>query len=272
MDHRATRRTLLGGAAGVLASTALAACATPGRAPTDAPTGRPTRTPTPVPSPSPTSTPTPTTVALARRPLPAGTVTALPAGTPGIAWTVDDGASSDAVEAYARFAAATGTRLTFFVNGVRPSWTDHADILRPLVESGQVQIGNHTWDHPALTKLSDQGIEDQLTRNHEFIQHTFGVDARPYFRPPFGYHDARVDAAAARVGYSTPLLWYGTLADSGDITSDQIVGFAEQWFLPAHIVIGHANFPGTIGALPRLGRLLAQRGLATFTLDDVFSR
>ncbi len=179
--------------------------------------------------------------------------------------------SSDVVAAYARFAAETGTRLTFFVNGARPAWTEHADLLRPLVASGQVQLGNHTWDHPALTKLGDQAVQDQLTRNHAFIQDTYGVDAKPYFRPPFGYHDARVDRAAAAVGYTTPLLWYGTLADSGDITSDQIVGFAEQWFQPAHIVIGHANHPGTIGALPRLHALLEQRGLATYTLDDVFS-
>ncbi|MGN8048288.1 polysaccharide deacetylase family protein [Curtobacterium sp. 22159] len=275
MDHRTTRRALLSGATGTLAAALLAACSpgpgAPLRSPSPTPSaspdgGTPTNTATPMP------TPTATPVTIAKRPLPHGTVTALPDGTPGIAWTVDDGASAEVVEAYARFAAGTGTRITFFVNGARPSWTQHADLLRPLVESGQVQIGNHTWDHPALTKLSDQGIQDELTRNHEFIERTFGVDARPYFRPPFGYHDARVDAAAARVGYSTPLLWYGTLADSGDISTDQIVGFAEQWFQPAHIVIGHANFPGTIGALPRLRTLLDQRHLATFTLDDVFSR
>lgn len=289
MDHRTTphtsRRALLSTLGGVLGAAALAACSadrrggwptssaravgaagTPGSAATRSATA--TATPTPTPTPTPTQTP----VALARRPLPAGTVTGLPAGTPGIAWTVDDGADPDVVAAYARFAAETGTRLTFFVNGVRPAWTEHADLLRPLVASGQVQLGNHTWDHPALTHLSDQGIADELTRNHDFIERTFGVDARPYYRPPFGYHDARVDAAAASVGYTTPLLWYGSLADSGDITADQVVGFAEQWFQPAHIVIGHANHPGTIGALPRLGDLLRTRGLATFTLDDVFSR
>ncbi|MCJ1715917.1 polysaccharide deacetylase family protein [Curtobacterium sp. VKM Ac-2922] len=278
MTHRPartpSRRALLSGIGGTVLAGTLAACSgTPSpRASTTAtarnatPSTSPTRTPTPTP------TPTPTRPALQRQPLPHGTVTGLPEGTPGIAWTVDDGASSEVVEAYARFAAETGTRLTFFVNGVRPSWTDHADLLRPLVASGQVQLGNHTWDHPALTKLSDQGIIDQLTRNDDFIQDTFGVSAKPYFRPPFGYHDARVDAAAARAGYTTPLLWYGSLADSGDITSDQIVGFAQQWFLPAHIVIGHANFPGTIGALPRLHELLQERQLATYTLDDVFSR
>lgn len=271
-----SRRVLLSGVGGAVLAGALSACAgdpSP-RASTTATAAdtTPSTTPTPTPTATPTPTPTPTSPALQRQPLPSGTITGLPQGTPGIAWTVDDGASSEVVEAYARFATETGTRLTFFVNGVRPSWTDHADLLRPLVASGQVQLGNHTWDHPALTKLSDQGIVDQLTRNHDFIQDTFGVSAKPYFRPPFGYHDARVDAAAARAGYTTPLLWYGSLADSGDITSDQIVGFADQWFQPAHIVIGHANFPGTIGALPRLHELLQQRQLATYTLDDVFTR
>ncbi|MEV7933793.1 polysaccharide deacetylase family protein [Curtobacterium sp. NPDC089185] len=280
MDHGTTRRALLAGATGALATGVLAACSTGSRpagrtaSATTLPTATATGTPKPTPTPTATSTPTPTPTrpALTRVPLPAGTVTALPARTPGIAWTVDDGASADVVAAYARSASATGTRLTFFVNGDRPAWTEHADLLRPLVESGQVQLGNHTWDHPALTKLSDQAIQDELTRNHEFLERTFGVDARPYFRPPFGYHDARVDRAAAAVGYTTPLLWYGTLADSGDISPDQIVGFAEQWFQPAHIVIGHANFPGTIGALPRLHALLEERHLATYTLDDVFSR
>ncbi|KQO59807.1 hypothetical protein ASF23_15780 [Curtobacterium sp. Leaf261] len=229
-----------------------------------------TQTPTPTPTPK-TPTPMPTPVSIARQPLPGGTITGLPTGTPGIAWTVDDGVDSSVVEAYARFALETGTRLTFFVNGANPSWTEHADLLRPLVASGQVQLGNHTWDHPALTRLSDQGIADELQRNHDFIASTYGVDARPFYRPPFGYHDARVDAAAARVGYSTPVLWYGSLADSGDITTDQIVGFGEQWFLPAHIVIGHANHQGTIAALPRLDQLLRDRRLATFTLRDVFA-
>jgi peptidoglycan/xylan/chitin deacetylase (PgdA/CDA1 family) len=219
---------------------------------------------------APTSPPAP--VRLVKHQPPRGTIDALPIGTRGIAWTVDDGIDSAVVEAYARFAALTGTRLTFFLNGVNRSWTEHADLLRPLVRTGQVQLGNHTWNHPALTALSDSAIEEQLQRNHEFIASTYGVDARPYYRPPFGYHDRRVDAAAARVGYTTPVLWYGTLADSGALSANRIVANGRRWFLPAHLVIGHANHPGTIGALPRLHRILEQRGLPTYTLDDVFTK
>ena len=44
-------------------------------------------------------------------------------------------------------------RLTYFVNGTYRSWTDNLALLRPLVESAQIQLGNHTWSHPNLTKL-----------------------------------------------------------------------------------------------------------------------
>lgn len=61
-----------------------------------------------------------------------------------IAWTVDDGKSPDVVRAYADFAARTGTRLTFFINGSYNAFEPNLDVLKPLVESGQIQIGNHT--------------------------------------------------------------------------------------------------------------------------------
>jgi peptidoglycan/xylan/chitin deacetylase (PgdA/CDA1 family) len=75
-----------------------------------------------------------------------------------VAFTVDDGVSTEVVAAFARFCRDTGTRMTFFVNGVNASWTVNAPVLRPMVESGQVQLGNHTWSHPYLTKLADRDV------------------------------------------------------------------------------------------------------------------
>lgn len=229
-------------------------------------------TPPPVsPTPTPTSTVTTAVPHLAKVPAPHGTITALPGHGNLLAWTVDDGTSSDVVKKYAEFSKATGTRLTFFLNGKNPSWTENAALLRPLVESGQIQLGNHTWDHPALTKLSDAGVVSELQRNHDFIRNTYGVDARPFFRPPFGYHDARTDRLAASIGYTTPVLWYGSLSDSGLITPDQVVGFADQWFLPGHIVIGHANYEPVTTVFEKLDHLVHSRGLQTVTLNDVYS-
>ena len=209
---------------------------------------------------------------LAKVALPAGGITKLPGRRPLLAWTVDDGIDADVVGKYIEFAAATGTRLTLFINGADPGWTKHAALLRPLVASGQVQLGNHTWDHPNLTKLSDSRVVAELQRNHDFISSTYGVDARPYFRPPYGFHNSRVDHLAASIGYTTPVLWYGSLSDSARIAPEQVVAFATQWFLPGHIVIGHANFPSVTTVFSQLSAIIHERGLQTVTLNDVFIR
>lgn len=189
-----------------------------------------------------------------------------------MAWTVDDGGSTEVVAAYAKFAKDTGTRLTFFANGIYGSWTENAAALRPMIDSGQVQMANHTFSHADLTKQSDSGIIDQLQRNGAFIKNTFGVEAAPYFRPPYGYIDARVQNVAASIGYTTPVMWYGSLGDAALLSPTEILKQARKWFLPQHIVIGHANNRPVIQAFSRLLDLLYQRGLQTVTLDDVFVR
>ena len=242
---------------------------------------RPSSTPeviplTAPPAPTPTASPDPIPLQgppqLTKVALPTGAITKLPGRGALLAWTVDDGIDADVVLKYIQFAAATGTRLTFFLNGADPGWTTHAALLRPLVASGQVQLGNHTWDHPNLTKLSDSRVVAELQRNHDFIATTYGVDARPYFRPPYGFRNARVDRLAASIGYTTPVLWYGSLSDSGLITPDQVVSFATQWFLPGHIIIGHANFTPVTTVFRQLSAIIHERGLQTVTLNDVFTR
>ena len=204
--------------------------------------------------------------------LPGGALTRLPGDGNLLALTVDDGGDPDVVAAYAEFAERTGMRFTFFVTSRYPSWSTHADLIRPQLEAGRVQLGNHTVSHPDLTKLSPDAIRRELDGCGDFIQGTFGVDARPYFRPPFGFHNGRVDAAARASGWAQPVLWYGSLSDSGLITEDQVVQFAQQWFLPQHIVIGHANFPPVTHVFDQLAQLIADRTLRPVTLDDVFLR
>ncbi|MGC7322615.1 polysaccharide deacetylase family protein, partial [Mycobacteroides abscessus subsp. massiliense] len=89
---------------------------------------------------------------LPRVPLPGGgTLTALPSRTDGqrlLALTLDDGTDANVIAAYTQLARDTGMRLTYFVNGVNAGWTQNAPMLRPLVDSGQIQLGNHTWSHP----------------------------------------------------------------------------------------------------------------------------
>ena len=199
-----------------------------------------------------------------------GPQTGLPGEGKYIAWTVDDGADPDVVRAYAEFAHRTGTRLTFFINGQYPAFKQHRDLLLPLVKSGQLQIANHTYSHAALTSLTDEQIVHELTRNDEEIVRLFGVSSKPYFRPPYGYYDARVLAAAASCGFTRPVLWYGSLADSSNISSAEVYAYAEKYALAQHIVIGHLNYRGVVSELDRIRALLDRRGLKTVTIRDYY--
>ena len=221
------------------------------------------------------ATPSASAAATSSNPVPAarawtGPQTGLPGEGKYIAWTVDDGADPEVVRAYAEFARRTGTRLTFFINGQYPAFRQHRDLLLPLVKSGQLQIANHTYSHAALTSLTDEQIVRELTRNDEEIMRLFGVSSKPYFRPPYGYYDERVLAAAASCGFTRPVLWYGSLADSSNISSAEVYAYAEKYALAQHIVIGHLNYRGVVSELDRIRALLDRRGLTTVTIRDYY--
>jgi peptidoglycan/xylan/chitin deacetylase (PgdA/CDA1 family) len=206
-----------------------------------------------------------------RVPLPGGGVlNKLPGDGNLLALTVDDGVSTDVVRLYTQFAKDTGVRLTYFVNGIYRSWTDNLALLRPLVESGQIQLGNHTWSHPNLTKLPASRVAQQISGNDEFLKTTFGVDARPYLRPPYGRHNSTVDAVAADLGYTAITLWSGSLSDSTVITEDYIVQMAQRAFTGQAIVIGHLNHLPVTHVYEQLRDLIRARSLRTVTLNDVF--
>lgn len=208
---------------------------------------------------------------IVRVPLPGGGVlNKLPGNGNLLALTVDDGVNTDVVRLYTEFAKDTGFRLTYFVNGTYRSWTDNLALLRPLVDCGQIQLGNHTWSHPNLTKVPASRVAREITRNDDFLKNTYGVDARPYFRPPYGKHNAAVDAVAAELGYRAITLWSGSLSDSTVITEDYIVHMAERSFTPQAIVIGHLNHPPVTHVYGQLRDLIRARNLRTVTLNDVF--
>ncbi|WP_225725881.1 MULTISPECIES: polysaccharide deacetylase family protein [unclassified Nocardia] len=223
--------------------------------------GNPLAPPAPPPLPPPPGGP--------KTPIPAGTITALPGAGNSIALTVDDGASPEVVGAYIQFAKDTGARFTFFVTAYYDSWNIHRNALRPLVDSGQIQLGNHTWDHPDLTKLSASAVSSQLDRTKKYLRDNFGTDATPYFRPPYGRHNATVDKVAADLGYTVPTMWYGSLSDSGVITEQYLIECARKYFNPQTIVIGHANHPAVTHCYGQLVDIIKERRLSMVTLNDV---
>ena len=206
--------------------------------------------------------PTCSSTALARIPLPGGgALSSLPGEGDLLALTLDDGVNSDVVRLYTQFAKDTGVRLTYFVNG-RYCVVDRQP--RPAAAAGrvrQIQLGNHTWTHPDLATFPKDRVAEQLRRNHQFLLKTYGVDARPYFRPPYGSHNPIVDEVAGDLGYAATRCGPAPLEDQNVIPEGEIVKMANKYFNPQAIVIGHLNHLPVTHVYGQLADVISSRNL-----------
>lgn len=186
------------------------------------------------------------------------------------AWTVDDGTSPEAVQRYIRLAQQNDLRLTFFVYSSMGSWLRNRKDLLPLVESGQIQMANHTAHHPFLPGLSSKEIKRELMGAHNFIEKYFGVDARPFYRPPYGGISKRVVEVAADIGYTKTMLWSGSLGDASNIHSSRLLQLARSSFYDGSVVLAHANNLTFTKVLPKVLQDIQSKELNLVTLNDAF--
>lgn len=187
-----------------------------------------------------------------------------------VAWTVDDGASPEAIRGYAEFSKRTNTRLTFFINASYTGFKEHVSLLRPLVQSGQIQVANHTYSHPDLTTLDAEGVKEELQRNEDEIMSMFGVSSKPYFRPPYGRYNDAVLKAAGEIGFTRPVMWNGTTGDEAKTSARVIYMRCIRYMLPQQIVLGHLNYETIIPILDKVKGLLDDRGLTAVTVRDYY--
>jgi peptidoglycan/xylan/chitin deacetylase (PgdA/CDA1 family) len=91
------------------------------------------------------------------------TFTEVNVGGPYIAMTFDDGPHATNTPKLLEMAAERHIKLTFFVLG--ECVAQNPDVLRREVAEGH-EIGNHSWSHPNLAKLSDADVRSQLQRTN----------------------------------------------------------------------------------------------------------
>lgn len=130
-------------------------------------------------------------------------------------------------------------------------------VLRQETE-GHV-VGNHTWDHPDLTRVSSTEVRSQLTRANDAITGT-GASRPSLFRPPYGYSNADVAAIGESLGLRQ-VLWDvnkgDTAASSPSAVSDPVLAAVRS----GSVVVLHDWAPHTAEALPTILDGLKARNL-----------
>ena len=164
----------------------------------------------------------------------------------------------------------TGGKATIFPNGVyASSWEPQAARIRKLVASRQLTLGNHTYSHQVSTQIGPEAFGADLQRNEDWIQETFKLTGRPWFRPPYGDRNPSIDDAAGQRGYRKVIMWSGTVADSDPRSEAYILNAIDYWAKPGAIILMHANYPATGKALPKIFRMLEKRRLEPVTLAEL---
>lgn len=87
-------------------------------------------------------------------------------------------------------------KATFFV--VARSAEVYTDQIARIVDEGH-SLANHTYSHPRLTSLSEDGVRRELTKANEVLEGLSGHSIHCY-RPPEGKVNERIHAVAADLG------------------------------------------------------------------------
>jgi peptidoglycan/xylan/chitin deacetylase (PgdA/CDA1 family) len=96
--------------------------------------------------------------------------------------TFDDGPSAEYTPRLLDLLKARHLKATFFLVGKNVE--AHPDLVRRIIAEGH-EVGDHTWDHPQLSKLSDAQATDDIEKTQDAIRAACGVTP-VLLRPPYG--------------------------------------------------------------------------------------
>ena len=175
-----------------------------------------------------------------------------------VALTFDDGPHPDSTPALLAALARHRARATFFIWGAHA--LRHPDHLRAVYAAG-MWLGNHTQTHPHLTRADRATVVAELSGAQQSVRRATGLSPT-LFRPPYGDTGDGVRAVAAEFGL-TEVLWSVDTRDWAGVSADEIVEAAGR-VEPGGIILMHdGGHRSTVEAVPRILRMLADRGLET---------
>ncbi|MEU0586741.1 polysaccharide deacetylase family protein [Streptomyces sp. NPDC006132] len=125
-------------------------------------------------------------------------------------------------------------RAMFFVCGEMAA--DSRELLARMADEGHV-VGNHTWSHPLLTRLSRRQIRREMERTSDVIEEACGE--RPeWFRAPYGAWNRATFQIGAELGME-PLAWTLDTLDWTTPGTRSIVKRIENGAAPGVVVLSH---------------------------------
>lgn len=186
---------------------------------------------------------------------------ATPVEAPKIALTFDDGPSAAWTPALLDGLKERGVKATFFLIGENAD--KNPEIVKRMAEEGHL-IGNHTYHHVELTKVSEKEARLELADTSAAIVRITGKEPE-YMRPPFGAWQRKLEQEIRML----PVLWTIDPLDWTTENQDEIVNKVVTEAEENDIILLHDCYKSSVEAGLRIVDILQEEGFVFVTVDEL---
>ena len=196
-------------------------------------------------------------------PAPAAPTPAPTTGNKVIALTFDDGPGPytahllDILDQY-------GAKATFFLIGSKVS--ARANTLRRMQSRGH-QLGNHSWSHPELNKVSAEQLASEIDQTNNVIKQAVGTKPN-IIRPPYGAFNRAVLDQFRQRGMSA-VVWSVDTRDWADRNSEIVCSRAVAGARNGAVILMHDIHQTSVNAVPCILSSLKQQGYSFVTVQNL---
>lgn len=157
---------------------------------------------------------------------------------------------------------------TFFLTG--HYLTSATDLLKRMIKDGHI-IGNHSYGHPDMSKLSNEQLLEEWHSFDSKLKELTGIERTYYVRPPKGIFSERDLKVGNEHGY-THIFWDTAFVDWH---ADSTVGWEYAYdelmnqLHPGAIILLHTVAKHNADALPKFIEDAKKEGYTFASLDDL---
>lgn len=178
-----------------------------------------------------------------------------------VALTFDDGPDPKVTVQILEILDRYDAKATFFMLGSRVEY--YPEIARQVAEAGH-ELGNHSWNHPDLTKMTAEKAKNEIQRTSQIIEKVTGKKSTA-FRPPYG----AVNTQVRNVAGLPVVLWDVDTLDWNYRDAKQLIGKVESSTKDGSIILMHDIHQSTADGLDAVLDYLQNEGYVFVTVSEM---
>lgn len=178
-----------------------------------------------------------------------------------VALTFDDGPSSKYTPLLLEGLKERGVHATFFLMGKNIEGKE--DLVKQIQKEGHL-IGNHTYNHVELCKISKEAARTEIEATNQEIYDITG-EYPMWLRPPYGEWQKNLDFYVNMF----PVLWDIDTLDWKSQNVNSVLQIVESEIEDGAVILMHDAYQSSVDAALQIVDLLTAQGYEFVTVDEL---